>query len=419
MKILILNLHSMQNAGDLAILDESISILKICYPNSNITYTLNNEDNIFWKPNNAIHISSFVTWLAGNNNSGEWKWKKTRFIFYFPWILILALIYRIFQWEWKPKDKTKQDLMNLFYSSDIIVSFGGGHFYASRTISIAFLWNWVIMFASIIMKKPLVLFPQSIGPIEGNIQRYMTKILLNRCSLISVREYESANLIKKIGVNREILFIPDLAFSLNRYIDKDIRINYVDHRLRIGFTVMDWRNQNNPNFDQRNYEESLICLIIHAIQHYDADITIFSQVYGPSKDQDDRIIATRIYESIKQKGFNISVDLNQYSHIDLVEIYSHLDIMISTRMHSSIICSCSYVPSLTIGYLYKSVGVMSILGLRDYVISINDINPHVLIAMFETLYRDRYKFSSLLRSRVPKYISSIEYLSYHMKNILS
>lgn len=125
-------------------------------------------------------------------------------------------------------------------SSDGLIS-GGGSLLQDVTSSRNILYYTFIMGLAKILKKPVFIYAQGIGPIHKNINKKIVKYFLNNVQYISLRDEESFNLVKNIGVKTISEIVPDPVMGLDfKNIDtKEKEDNY------IVVSVRDWSTKND------------------------------------------------------------------------------------------------------------------------------------------------------------------------------
>lgn len=397
MNILLLNAHSSQNAGDLAILEQSIHCLRTAYPQANITVTINDEQGSL--PKGVSYIPSLTRWLVQLDNQGNWRWRKILLLPYTILLFIFALAYRILNLPLTTQEVNQRKLLKAYYQADLIAVIGGGHLYARHKLNISFIWLWVGLAFCIVLGKPLIFLPQSFGPLPGNFQRGLLSWLLNRSTLTAAREYRSLRLLHQIGVTKANLVLPDLAFAMDTQGSSPYIAKTTDRPI-IGLTLMDWGSQNDKFTNQANYEAAIIALISLVQQQYKASVYLFAQCTGPTPDQDDRRIARRLIEQLPDQS-NVQLVDAVLSPSELQCAYQQLDMLIATRMHSAIFALNNCVPTLMIGYLHKSAGLMEQLSLPNAQIDINQVNPELLTSRFEQIWQARQTIQNHLQQRIP------------------
>lgn len=415
MKILILNAHSAQNAGDLAILRESIACMRRAFPGADVTIAMN-DDLSGLLPADAVFVGSFTRWMMRVDARGEWRWRKSLVPLYALLLILSSLAYRLAGLQLLPRLPERRELLRAYYAADVVVVIGGGHLYARHAANIAFAWLWLGIALAVLMGKPLIFLPQSFGPLPGAIQQGMLRWLLSRGALVVAREYRSLRLLAEIGLRRRVLVLPDLAFADEStdspvLLVPEVAALTTAGQPMIGLTLMDWQGQNPQFRNQRSYEEAVLALMRHVRERYDARVVLFAQCTGPTAAHDDRLIARRLLAEARSQGIDgvYFVDA-ALSPEQLKVAYERLDLLVATRMHSAIFALSRNVPALAIGYLYKSVGIMEMLGLERHALDIATIDAEALCAAFDVLWSERVEIRQRLSMRIPAFQSTLDHL---------
>lgn len=415
MKILILNAHSAQNAGDLAILRESIACMRRAFPGADLTITMNDELSDLL-PTDAVFVGSFTRWMMRVDARGEWRWRKSLVPLYAVLLILSSLLYRLTRLQLLPRLRERRDLLRAYYAADVVAVIGGGHLYARHAANIAFVWLWLGIALAVLMGKPLIFLPQSFGPLPGAIQQGMLRWLLSRSALVVAREYRSLRLLAEIGLRHRVLVLPDLAFGDDATDSQSPLVPEVaaltaDSRPLIGLTLMDWQGQNPQFRNQRSYEAAVLALMRHVGERYGARVVLFAQCTGPTAAHDDRLIARRLLAEARSQGLdNVDFVDAALSPEQLKAAYEQLDLLVATRMHSAIFALSRNVPALAIGYLYKSVGIMEMLGLERHALDIATIDAETLCAGFDALWSKREATRRHLAERIPAFQSTLDHL---------
>ncbi|MGL5752565.1 MAG: polysaccharide pyruvyl transferase family protein, partial [Paraclostridium sp.] len=98
-----------------------------------------------------------------------------------------------------------------------------------------------IMGISNLLNKPVFIYAQGVGPIHRNINKNIVKYFLNKVQYISLRDEESFELVKSIGVATISKVVPDpvMGLDLKNIIIKNKGYDY------IVVSVRDWNTKNN------------------------------------------------------------------------------------------------------------------------------------------------------------------------------
>jgi colanic acid/amylovoran biosynthesis protein len=146
-----------------------------------------------------------------------------------------------------------------------------------------------------------------------------------------------------------------------------------------------------------NYLKSMILTIEHIIQKFNAVVVIIPQV---SDSYEKRImqLAAKILKNRK----NVLVIDEDLKPEKVMYLIGRMDIFIGTRMHSNISALIMNVPTLAVAYEHKTWGIMSQVGLKEWVIGIEIINEHDLSLKFDELFRRRDEVKQIISQKIAK-----------------
>lgn len=379
MNILILNVHSALNLGDDVIMYETLRSLKATYPDATITVAANDPDS--WKKYDEIRVvGSLTAWVVNRENDG-WDWRKSLLLFYAGLLVLAAVLYRTCHIRLLFGHVEQRRLLCAYYDADLVLSCGGGNFYAHRSISPSFIWSLFTLALAHLLGKDIVLLPQSIGPIEGQLQKLLARLVFDRAARILLREPYSLAFLEELKVSQSAIVLPDLAFAPPPvHADSDL-LSYDSGALQIGVTVIDRGAQDKSFSGQQNYEDALVSLLVRLNTDYGAHLHIFSQCYGPTSDQDDRHSARQVYDRVREQTDDVVLLDTFQSGLEIKAAYKHMDCIIGSRMHTGVFALSTAVPVVLIGYQPKAFGVMEMFGLECCCCSIETVNDAELYEM--------------------------------------
>jgi len=393
--ILILNVHSALNLGDEAIMRVTLESLRQAFPRANITVAANDPESWF-QYHDAVFVGSLTRWII---HCREEHWYAN--IFAVPVYLILLIVaivgYRLLKIKLLFGSAEQQRLMSAYYDADLVLSCGGGNFYAHRLISPFFIWAVFSLGVALGLSKHVIMLPQSIGPIAGQFQRILARQVFNRVKLIMHREQLSFDFVARdLKVKTPGILIPDMAFGLPPIILSRSRDNAVP--LQIGVTVTD-RIAQRDAVCQKVYEDTLEIVLVKLNQTRDIHIHIFVQCYGPSLVHDDRLAAQRLYERLRRYTDRVNLWVVFSSALALRIAYAQMDCMIGTRMHTAIFAASSGVPVVLISYQPKAIGVMRMLEVSEYTSDIETLTPEQLYDLVSRALQNREELRAHLLAR--------------------
>jgi colanic acid/amylovoran biosynthesis protein len=402
MKILLVNQKTSLNRGDMAIYNETLRLLRRSFPESCIVMTLRGreEENSF--PDCTI-INSLESWVVSVDSSGQEKFTSPlqrivdiiRLMFFVIYYRMSGRKIRCFF------DYKKQAFLDACASADFVLGCGGGYLYDeydspqsvfSELIRL-FAWDMFVlgeMLVPLAIGKPLVLLPQSIGPLRTRLKKHIISWIVRKANLTFVRERESLYLLQKLGCSQRAMYMPDLAFGLPEgdrelaeILLKRAGLDRARYSFCVGITAIDWGAQQRGFYRQAMYEQSLVACI-DEITCQGGAVVLFAQCATLLPAWNDRIVNRRLKAAARDPQHVYLVeDLPEPEQLQ--SLYGLMNYFVATRMHSAILAMNAGVPVITIGYLHKSRGIMREANLAEWCFDIGTVTPGELVRGFHRL----------------------------------
>ena len=128
-------------------------------------------------------------------------------------------------------------IINQINSCDVVIS-GGGSLLQDVTSLRSLMYYLFIIFWSILCCKRTIIFAQGIGPVNNRIARRITKSLLGRSSLITVRDERSQKLLKEWDIESTLVDDPVWGINLKKSVPKG----------KIGIQLREWKYMSDEFF---------------------------------------------------------------------------------------------------------------------------------------------------------------------------
>jgi colanic acid/amylovoran biosynthesis protein len=237
------------------------------------------------------------------------------------------------------------------------------------------------------LRKPLVFFTQSIGPLRRADSRRLFQQVLGRVDCILVRDQVSADCVRGFkGPIPPLYQCADAAFALGD--GRWLRAREpAAPRNRVAVSVRQW-----PWFS-RDVALNYRAAVARACEWLLArgfDVTFLSTCQGNPEYTDDAEEADEIVKLLPREARDRIVVSRGFIRYDaFMRQIGSFDFVIATRLHVAILSLISGVPVLPVAYEFKTVELFRQLGLVDWVTEMESIQADALVAMVERFVRCR------------------------------
>lgn len=262
-------------------------------------------------------------------------------------------------------------IIHSYTSSDYVIAINEGDSFTDNYPGISrFLSYYALMDIAILLRKKLILNPQTIGPFSTLYGRICSKRVLKHSTQIFVREKISEKIIRKINKEVNLITTHDMAFLM----EKKKNDNLFSAREYIGLNISGllWDSDNNLGFyltSGKNYKKKINFIIDYLIQNTNYEIILIPHTYNTQKyikydDYKACLTCKQNFQTNRIKLIDAELDCQA-----LKGIISNSKIFIGSRMHSCIAALSSNVPTITIGYSHKYRGILKNSAIEGYDIS--------------------------------------------------
>lgn len=401
MKIIVSHVYSSDNKGDAALVSVLLDDIERQFPGSEVTILTLEEVDTSKPYEGAKQHPSFI-YHAFNTFS----YRPMKLIYSF-FIVILtlfwALVYRYFNVKLYLPQKLRS-IADIYLQTDLIIPVGGGYVRSGRSFASSvslFLLLHPLLFGYL-LRKPTVLYTQSIGPFYRSIERLAVAFVLKRMNLIILREEISKKLLQNLGVKNNVVRSVDSGFAFKSKKSAQLRkkIGISKDQLLIGVTVRKWLDP----IAQAHYETAIAHIVDYVTSKYNASVVFIPQVTSTFHSDDDRQASQDVYLKLQDKA-NAYVITDNLTHYEVKAMYDELDLIIGTRFHSVIFSLTSYVPAFAIEYEHKTSGIMNDLDLSEWVVKIESLDTTMMERKIDALVAERVTYVKHLHQVIPQYIT--------------
>lgn len=291
------------------------------------------------------------------------------------------------------------DFISSFSNTDFFIFGGGVPFYDDflHTISIAF-----ICVLSILFRVPVILWSVSSQKINSSFTKWVLRILVSRCSVMTCRDLKTLELLKDCGANpQKISIAPDPVFAME--FDEDtigeqllLRAGYnLSHPKKelVALTPRTFRVHDGEAHthykpqDQSSQEkqiETYAAVLDWAVENGYQPIFVPMNTVGLD---DDRIAARIIIEKAKYGSEALLIDENIDPRV-IQGIYKHCKTGLVTRVHGAITSCISGCPVVMYAFDQKHFGIMQMLKMDKWIFDPITQKPQEVIQLFDGIQSD-------------------------------
>ena len=294
--------------------------------------------------------------------------------------------------------KETKELIRLHENADIVFSSCGGPYIGDLYVNheIIHIVYCMIPFA---LRKKLIFSAPSMGPFRIKIMNPLRKYILQRSSLIVLRDNVSYRLVSEfLNDSSKVFLTADACFAHDLHERKK---DLSERKNMIGVTPLKYayKNAEDPEKEQERYEKAIIVVLDQLMtEDKELGVEFFPQLYN--KHTDVPLIQS-IIDRLKHPERAV-VFSDQKSGVDQQEEIAKMKMMIATRYHSAVFACKMNVPCVCIAYEHKAIGMMDLYGLGDCVLNIYDVTQQKLREKIDYITANAAEIYVTLQKHNPK-----------------
>jgi colanic acid/amylovoran biosynthesis protein len=402
------------NLGVGALLGGSIAAILSNFPNARIS-VLDYGYNPFQRP--VLHNGAEVPVDFVNLRFS----KRVLLPNNIAYLIALALLVRILPFKFLRNRIINNNASLKFISQiDVFGSIAGGDSFADIYGIARLFYVALPQLLIILLRKKLILFPQTFGPFKGSFARRIARFIISRADSVYLRDKKSIADARKLlpaSQASKVKFCFDVGFLLspepkpgadNSWIT-DAKAN---SRPLVGLNVSGllWGGGytgKNMFGLKADYPALVEKMIDSFIREKGASVALVSHVQteqladGPGEGDD--YVCRLLFERFKAKYpgqlFFAGADFNsgQVKHV-----IAQCDFFIGSRMHACIAALSQGVPAVAISYSDKFVGVLETIGMTDAVADPRQLDETRILQIISDAFDRREASHQHLLATIPE-----------------
>jgi polysaccharide pyruvyl transferase WcaK-like protein len=334
------------------------------------------------------------------------------------WLIAIALLVRSLPFRQIRKSVISSNYwLSRMAKADIVVSMAGGDSFSDIYGMGRLLYVSLPQLLALILGKKLVLLPQTIGPFNGTAAKMIARIILRRAAVIYSRDREglgdTKDLIGAGYTDEKVRFCYDVGFVVDPVKPRGMDLDGLQeggHRDLpvVGFNVsgllfMGGYTQNNMFRLKIDYRQLVYDVIEQLIREKGAAVLLVPHVFGTKEHaESDSAVCELIYAELKQKyQSRLYLARGSYDQGEIKYIIGSCDFFIGSRMHACIAALSQNVPTVSIAYSRKFIGVMKTIGVAELVADPRKLEQGDILSVIDRVYDQRASFQKQLEQTMP------------------
>jgi polysaccharide pyruvyl transferase WcaK-like protein len=289
------------------------------------------------------------------------------------------------------------------HEADAILMTGGDIVSLEYGLNSLYYWTGIVD-AAHRMGKPTHLLAASVGPFTKDpvTERQMTSHL-KRYNTITVRETASLDYLEQLGV-KNVRLVADPAFVLEPA-PLDVSLLFDNDRDTIGLNVSPLVRKFRPDEDsRRDFDDGVKAFIRSIVAGSDDNILLIPHV-DPLKgtwDNSDRAYMGRLLSDLSDLGPRVRMTPDLLNAEQIKYVLGACRYFIGARTHATIGAISQSVPTLSIAYSIKALGInKDLFGSTRYVLPTPEVSEATLHAGLALLRADELAIKATLAEKLP------------------
>jgi len=330
-------------------------------------------------------------------------------------LIALALLAKLIPFgQFRRKLIAENFWLSRMANADLVVSMAGGDSFSDIYGLGRLLYVSLPQFLALVLGKNMVILPQTIGPFNSVLAKIMARTILRRAELVYSRDKEGVVVARELmglcKTDRRIQFCYDVGFVLDAVRPKSIAPGFDNRGVKgksvIGLNIsgllyMGGYSRNNMFGLKIDYKKFIPELIDLLISKHDSIVMLVPHVFGRDGESDS-LACREIYSFLNEryKERLLSVD-DGYNESEIKYIIGLCDFFIGSRMHACIAALSQSVPTVSIAYSSKFIGVMQTIGVAELVADPRKLEKADLFRLISDVFERKAEFRDYLDRTMP------------------
>lgn len=321
---------------------------------------------------------------------------------------------------WRQKLVSRNPTLYRLDQFQMFLSLAGGDSFSDIYGMTRLLYVALPQILALMLGKPLVLMPQTYGPFNSRIARWIARFILKRARLIYSRDQEGLEVVAELlgRQNPRTRFAFDMGFALEPLPPaKEVQGRLCalkEAGSLVGFNVsgllyMGGYNRNNMFGLKRDYPALVRAILDFLIGKQGCEILLVPHVFGDGENSESDVpackqIMAELGEKYKGRLHYLEGNFDQH---EIKYVIGQCDFFLGSRMHACIAAMSQCVPAVGLAYSRKFAGVLDSVGGGSRVVDLRELDEAQVLAAVRQALQDKSRLRQELEERMPKIKESV------------
>jgi colanic acid/amylovoran biosynthesis protein len=304
-----------------------------------------------------------------------------------------------------PRAWAQSRLLECFQGVDAVVDVSEGDgFGETYGLKVLLRHSWAKVLA-LRTRKPLLLFPQTLGPFHSLIGKSWGSYVLRRTKIICVREVLSEEIAKSLVGNQTAVFcLADMAFLMKPAdVEWDLPLSKPTIGINVSGLLFGGRRQiRHRSGEVLDYAAFIETLVRRLVAETRCSILLVPHVYAADSARDDLAACKQIHTRLADLQEKVWPLTKSWSAQEIKGLVGQCEFFVGSRMHSCIAALSQGVPTVPVSYSHKFAGVMEQFSLANWVADPTEETGEQMIEHVLAGFQHRKEIKAQIISHLPK-----------------
>jgi len=243
------------------------------------------------------------------------------------------------------------------------------------------------------------------GPVTTNWGRRMLRELAELADFITVREVDSYNLLKDLGIDQDkMLITADNAIPVRPASSEKVKAIFTDLGIPFGGDVLaininsylnSWAGLNQQTLSA----DSFISTYAAALNSFLSEVSV--PLLFVATQHSDVAVTQRLMRAVNAPKGKALFSNVAYNHHDVKGVLEHVSMLFGMRLHANILATSALTPAVALVFQQKVKSYFDLLGLPSNVISFAEFSEAKLLEQLRYGWNNRGTIREKLREVIP------------------